>query len=437
MNETEKNNTTEPTVVPVAEKPFIVSGAEIIFSLLSYIAAYCYVHLFFNDIGKWTDAADPVWRAVPVIVFAVAAVLILNRKKKAPAESWFWLACLLAVTGAFIFRIYFVWNEAQLFLFIHGLIVWWTLSRSETFLEGGSGHFLPMDGINGFFVIPFRYFFLRIRSWIKGAGKALAQSKGRRQNIWWIAGALVLSLLLFFGAVRLLSQADSRFAEYLKGLTDWLRIDPEVLGYIVFSLPAGAYIYGLIGGSARMEKDLLIRQKSALERFLRAIRRVPAVFWAVIILLFSVLYIAFFCLQAGYFLGAFTHTLPEDYIVSQYAREGFFELCRVMALNFALLWLVTRMNDADSKNSRLLKMSCLLLLIESLLFSVIAASKIALYVSDFGWTPKRVQSLWLAAVLAAACIAWAINLLDGRKTMKPWLMFSAGTLCALTFLPLG
>ena len=427
-----------PSVVPVPEKPFLVSKAEILFALLSYAAAYLYIKMFFNDLG--TDAAAPLWRVLPIAAFAVAAVLVLNQKRKASAESWFWLACFLALVSALTFRFNAVWEEWQLFLFVHGMIVWWTLSRSGRLLENESGRFLPADLANGLFVIPFFHFFLRIRTWIKGLGKTLKRSKGSKQTLWWIAGALLISLLLFSGAVKLLMQADSGFAEKLEGLTDWLKIDREVLLYFFFSLPAGAYIYGLIGGSARHDEQMLRTQKNGLERFLASIRRVPAGFWAAIILLFSALYIAFFALQASYFLGGFNHTLPEGFIVSQYAREGFFELCRVMALNFVLLWLVTRMSEADvsgqQKSSKLLKFSCLLLLIESLLFAVIAASKIALYVSNFSWTMKRIQSLWLVAVLAAACLAWAIHLLSGKKTMKIWMMLSAGTLSALAFLPL-
>ncbi len=453
MNETTNNNPNEinintvevpnggmAAVAPVPEKPFIVSRAEILFALLSYAAAYLYVWLFFNDLGRWDDdPLKPVWAVLPIMAFAVAAVLILNRKKKATAESWFWLACLLAVTAAFTFRIYTVWNEAQLFLFVHGLIVWWVLARSGKLLDGESGHFLPVDGLNGFFVIPFYHYFLRIRTWAKGLGNAVRGTKGKKQSAWWIAGALLISLLLFTGAVKLLMQADSTFAKQLEGLTDWLKLDEETILYLIFSLPAGAYIYGLIGGSARYEDEKLLRQRYTLSRFLGSIRRVPAGVWAGVILLFSVLYVAFFALQASYFLGAFTHTLPEGFIVSQYARKGFFELCRVMAINFVLLWLVTRMSEAvtaeNEKSGRLLKISCLLLLIESLLFAVIAASKIALYVSNFGWTAKRIQSLWMVGVLAAACIAWAVHLMSGKKTMKLWMMLSAGTLSALAFLP--
>ena len=423
-------------VTPLASKPFLVSGAEVAFALLSYVAAYLYTRLWFNDLGLYSENTAPLWRVLPIAVFAIAAGLVLNRKKKASAESWFWLACFGALSIALTFRIYAVWDEPQLFMLVHAAIVWWVLARSGKLLEKESSHFLPMDVINGLFVIPFLQFFLRIRTWIKALANAAHKSRGKRQNLWWILGALILSLILLYAAIRLLSRADSQFSDRMEGLISWLRIDSEFLVYFIFSLPIGAYIYALIGGSARMDDDLMRRQKSALERFLTAIRRVPAAFWAVIILIFSVLYIAFFALQASYFLGAFTHTLPEGFIVSRFAREGFFELCRVMALNFALLWLVTRMSEQDTKNSKLLKISCLLLLLESLLFAVIAASKICLYVSNFGWTPKRIQSLWLVAVLAGACLAWAIHLLSGKKTLKPWLILSAATLTLLTFLPL-
>ncbi|MBO4872947.1 MAG: DUF4173 domain-containing protein [Lachnospiraceae bacterium] len=429
-----------PLVTPVAVKPFLVSKAEILFALLSYAAAYIYTKLVFNDIGRYDEIGGPIWRVLPILAFAVAAVIVLNRGKKITAESWFWLACLLAVTAAFMFRIYTVWNEAQLFFFVHGLIVWWVLSHSGKLLDGESGHFLPMDGINGFIVIPFYHYFLRVRTLAKGLQNAMKGSgKSKKQNAWWIVGALFLSLFLFVCAAKLLMRADSQFAEKFEHLLDWVRLDAEILIYLFLSLPVGAYIYGLIGGAARMENDLMLRQKSSLNRFLESIRRVPAGVWAVVILLFSVLYIAFFALQASYFLGGFNHTLPEGFIVSQYAREGFFELCRVMTLNFVLLWLVTRMSEADAAghetSSKLLKVSCLLLLAESLLFAVIAASKILLYISNFGFTSKRIQSLWLVGVLAAACLAWGIHLMSGKKTMKLWMMLSAGTLCALAYLP--
>ena len=111
-------------VVPVAEKPFIISKAEIVFSLLSYAAAYIYILLLFHDLGKYADDESILWRTLPVIAFAVAAVLVLNKKKKATAESWFWLICLLSLVTAFTFRFYGVWDQEYLYLLIHPCLVW-------------------------------------------------------------------------------------------------------------------------------------------------------------------------------------------------------------------------------------------------------------------------------------------------------------------------
>lgn len=414
------------------KKPFTAGSTEIAFAFLSYAAAYFYVLLWFNDLGS-PDKGGLLWRVFPVAVYAVCAVLILNRGRKAKAESWFWLACFVSLVAAFAFRLNGVWDEPQLFLLIHACLIWWTLSHSGKLLEGESSRFLPVDGTNGLIIIPFRHFFLRIRCVFHGIGRWMKRSR-KGASLLWTAFAVLLAVALFAAAAGLLMQADSNFAQSLDRILRHLEPDEEVIVCVLCSLPVGAYIFGLVGGSVRTEEDFLGREKNAAERFLAAIRRVPAGFWAAVILLFSALYVAFFALQTSYFLGAFTHTLPEGFIVSRYAREGFFELCRVMAINFALLWLVTRMSEKDTKNSRLLKICCLLLLFESLLFAVIAASKIILYVSDLGWTPKRIQSLWLVGVLAAACLAWGIHLVFGKKTFRPWLMLSAGTLCVLTFL---
>ena len=50
-------------------------------------------------------------------------------------------------------------------VFAHIFAVWWTLSRAGVLLDGESGHFLPFDALNGFVLLPFGNFFLRIRTW--------------------------------------------------------------------------------------------------------------------------------------------------------------------------------------------------------------------------------------------------------------------------------
>ena len=123
--------------------------------------------------------------------------------------------------------------------------------------------------------------------------------------------------------------------------------------------------------------------------------------------------------------------LPEGFIVSEYARRGFFELCKVMALNFLLLWMATRSADEETRGSKGFRIACIALLLESMLFSAVSISKLCLYISSFGFTPLRLQSSWLAAVLLMGCAAWMYSLLTGKKVFKYWMYFGAVTLTAL------
>lgn len=200
---------------------------------------------------------------------------------------------------------------------------------------------------------------------------------------------------------------------------------------LLLSLPIGAWLFGLIAGSAWMEKDKLRTQAAAVNGFLPKLRLVPGRVWTVCMGAFGALYLLFFAVQFRYLFGAFTRTLPEGFIVSQYAREGFFELCRVMGINFSLLYLVSRSGARPIREDKAQQICCTLLLAAGMVFAVIAFSKLGLYISCFGFTPKRLQSCWLVLVLFAGSGACLYSLWSGKKSFKAWLMFAAVTLALL------
>ena len=68
---------------------------------------------------------------------------------------------------------------------------------------------------------------------------------------------------------------------------------------------------------------------------------------------------------------------------------------------------------------------CAVLLCQSLMFAAIAASKLYLYISSYGFTPRRLQSAWLIAVLAAGTGCALYSLVTGKKTVRYWMLFSA------------
>ena len=315
--------------------------------------------------------------------------------------------------------------------FLHIFAVWWVLSRSGRLSEGESGHLLPLDALNGFIIFPFKHFFLRVRSlWygLKHLGRG--EKRVKTETLVWSAAAVLAAVLLFAKAVQLLMRADEGFGALLKDFASWFSFDFDGIR-LLFSLPVGAYVFGLLAGAAREDAELIRARGSRLKTWLATLRRVPAPVFAVLMAAFALLYLAFFILQARYLFGAFTRTLPEGFVVAEYARQGFFELCRVMAVNFALLWLASRLPSLSLREQTLLRVLAAVLLGESLLFAVIAASKLGLYIDCFGFTPLRLQSFWLVCVLAAGCVCALTTLFTGKKSFRAWMYFGAATLSLL------
>ena len=427
------------TAIIPEEKPFTFSNNELIAALLMYVAAFVYIDCVFFNEG---------FNGYGQIVFAalfIALTELLCKGRPRSKESWFWLGGLALSSFAASFACEFkafpfgheVWPYEDMVLFMHLFGVWWALSRSGMLLEGRSGHLLPLDGFNGFFLFPFRHFFLRLRVLAGGLKQLFVRGEsGSTKKKLWTAAAVAVAVVMLFSAVNLLADADLGFAK----LVEDIRFSLDIFGFEDFgdrvfefflSLPVAAYLYGLLAGSLRTEESAMENYRSGIDRFLSALKKVPLKVWIAVICAFSVIYLVFFAMQGTYLFGAFVGRLPDGFIPSSYARQGFFELCKVTALNFSLLWLVTRACETDVKQSKALRTACTVFLAECMLFCVIAMSKLVLYISIFGFTPLRLQSSWLACVLFAACAFWMYSLYFDRKVFDKWMYFSAATLMLL------
>ena len=69
----------------------------------------------------------------------------------------------------------------------------------------------------------------------------------------------------------------------------------------------------------------------------RGLRFAPRSTVLTALLVLCVVYLLFISMQAKYLFGAFWGALPEGFSYSEYARQGFFELCRVAAINIVIL----------------------------------------------------------------------------------------------------
>ena len=418
-------------------KAFSASRQEIWIALAMYIAAYLYIdRIFFHSIDGMDTGG--VWLAVFTLLM-VCLTEALHWKKPRPAESWIWLGCLALIEIGVLTQRSTVWNWGQSMLFLHLAFVWWVLCRSGALFEGKTGRLLPADAVFGFFITPFSNFFLRIRCLFFGVRQLKPkQKRAKPETVGWSVFAVVLAAVFFVIAFQLLAGADTHFrtalARFLKSFTfRWEGFD-DFIGTFLFSLPVGAWLFGLIAGTGRIRNEDKAAHVKGIDSFLAAIRKVPTVVWVSLSAVFCVLYAVFFALHTPYLLGAFTRNLPTGYTLSRYARQGFFELCKLMAVNFALLWIITRMSRETVWTHKGLKIISLVLLAESLMFAVIAASKLWLYIDCFGFTPLRLQSAWLICSLAFGCLCASWSILRKRQTFRAWVIFSAVTLTALHFI---
>lgn len=406
---------------------FSASRRELLAALCMYLLAWVYWELDEN-----------LYLALFTLGF-VAMTEWLHWGRPRARESWVWLGCMGLLLAAILLGRCRAWENGFLAAdspraFLHVFAVWWVLSRSGTLVEGESGHLLPLDALDGFVVFPFKHFFLRIRClWYALTHLPFRTGRVRPAALAWSGTAVLAALLLFDLAARLLMAADAGFDRLLSSAMDLLHFDwgrlfsPERF----IRLLIGAWLFGLLAGTVREDREALRGRGAAVCRSIAGLRKVPDRVWTALTAAFCLLYLLFFVVQARYLFGAFTRSLPEGFIVSQYAREGFFELCKVMAVNFGLLWLVSRLSRTPVGEDRVSRLACLILLGESLLFAVVAASKLWLYIDCFGFTPLRLQSCWLVAVLAAGCVCAAVRLLTGRRCFRAWMIFGAVSLCLL------
>ena len=440
MEEQRKNEFPRPPETPdwaqetlaPAKPPFSAGRKEVLLAFGMYVLAYVYL--------------GSGWWALPLFAAGfIAAGEYLYRDVKRPWESWVWLACVIMIAGCITWRSLhpnqydsrldvqvmqeYAIPSSLAFLALHIPAVYWLLCRSGRLTGGESGHLLPLDALYAFVIIPFKNFFLRIRCVLF----ALKPKKERKVNAGAVAAAVLAAfvvLVLLIMAMTQLSAADDTFSSLLEGLHDALTLDLDQVWFYRFLLrrPVGAYVFGLLAGLGRETPEAMRGRGTSAEAALPRLRVVPEAVWLAALGVFSALYLAFFFVQGRYLFGAFTRTLPESFTVAEYARQGFFELCRVMAINFTLFWLVSRTARRESRPVRWMTAA---LLIESMLFAVVALSKLVLYIDCFGFTPKRLQSTWLVCVLLFGSACALYTHLTGKKSMRVWMIFGAVTLSLL------
>ena len=205
------------------------------------------------------------------------------------------------------------------------------------------------------------------------------------------------------------------------------------LVYLILAVAMASLLMSALFGSEE-HRMARILDRERWNAFCIRSRFLPLVVSCAMLIPLLLVYGLFFFSQLPLYTSAFTGVLPQGYTYADYAREGFFQLCAVCAINGALYLFVslfTRMGKGQGAQRGLLTALCLC----SLILAATAASKMVLYIRTYGLTPLRVYSSWAMILLVAAFLLALIGAYWKKLNMVRALlvlflvMFSSLCLC--------
>nr|MCR4689105.1 DUF4173 domain-containing protein [Saccharofermentans sp.] len=121
---------------------------------------------------------------------------------------------------------------------------------------------------------------------------------------------------------------------------------------------------------------------------------------------------------------------------SHYAREGFFELVGIMVVNMFVYLAILLFGKTGSNGqfARPAKILVSLLMAESIIFAIVAISKLGLYYSIYGYTPKRVLAIWGSIALGFASLMTILTVNRGKPHVRAGIFFAAASYVAVNII---
>lgn len=380
--------------------PAVPAAPYVWAALASYPLAWLYVKklLFLN-------LFEGFWLLIFAVLF-LAGVEVLARALHRPAgkETPLWAGCWLVLSVVMPLWGYQNTLSDWQMLVWHLFAVWFVLARCGMLAQGYTGSLCFLDALAGLLVLPFGNFFRRVGTIAAGIA-SLGRHRVRLRQTGVAAVTAALTLLLCGTAWGLLSAADPNFAAVGQQVQRWLATlldGPTVvenLFVFLLSLPVGAWLYGLVAGALRRQTPPCTGDRfyAALE----PLRVLPAVTANTVVGALCAIYGLFFILQALEWLAAapLGLTAPQ---ASTFAVDGFWELLRILLLDFCVLAAVRFLGRRP-----LPRMLAALFCLFGIAFAALAGAKLAVYVRLYAFTPRRVVAGWFLCVLAV----WAVLLL--------------------------
>ncbi|WP_258026007.1 DUF4173 domain-containing protein [Streptococcus parauberis] len=409
-------------------------------ALLSFFPAYFYIVNLYQDNYFYL-----ILSCILIILIVEMNVANFNYRelfKQKTAEDFLLISALLVQIVAL--AIWGTFEELVLFQMVslHMTFLYYILSRNNSFIQGRFGSLFLIDAWRGFWIIPVKNFRFR-----KNILKVQLPDQHLKMKItpalvlisigtFWVA----IGVVLF--AVNQLQAVSENFKLLTTNFTDlwgvffskihWMDSIIDFMVYLLFSLPLGAYIYGLIFGPL-IRKAGKKANYQAIQAKINRNRLLPLFSSYIVIGSLCFIYTLFLVISFLDLQSLFqVHTIsPQN--ASHTAVSGFWQLVRVALLNFATLAVCYFFSKVAVWNKKAGKILLTILFGYTLAFALLASWKLfGIYIALYGITPLRLISGWFITVL----IFW--TMLTIIRIHKPFLAIRYGIfyiIITITILP--
>ena len=320
------------------------------------------------------------------------ALIFFGRQKRKP-RSWFYLISAVVLSCALFFS-----SSPLLLIFTFGYICFAFLmfcqTGSETALERRAGQLYFFETVKAVFASPFK-------SIGSSAGAIGSDNGGRKlgKTLLIILAGLCIAVVPTLIVARLLS-FDGNFTGILDriGSAFFDKMFSHIWS-LIFGALIGMYIYGALYTSAHPVPDSFNEEKCIDAE--NKMKFAPPLAGAVAIAPLLFLYVIFIAAQWDYYRAIFESSLPEAYTFAEFARDGFFRLCLVAAVNAAVLAALRIFSKKTGKGriSPVVKVYTVILSLVTIVISCTAISQMIMYVSQYGLTRLRLYTLWFMGLL--------------------------------------
>ncbi len=260
---------------------------------------------------------------------------------------------------------------------------------------------------------------------MKNGGKVLGK----------VLGGAAIAIVPTLIVIGLLSYDDA-FTSLLSEMARWDLSDAAShLFSVILGIPVGMMLFGAVTASEEHRGEELLDDETC-DKIAASVRIVSAVTVTAAATPLLAVYALFFFSQWPYFVSGFTGELPQGFSFAEYAREGFFQLCAVSVINFAVILLAcVCMKRRDSRPPVILRVLTMVYAACTLVLISTAVAKMVMYIDTYGLTRKRVYATWFMLVLAALFVLAAVKMVAPRVkavTLSGVIVTAAFALLALS-----